>query len=101
MVILDTDHMSLLEWRENQQAMALRERLADVDPQDVATTVISYEQQFRGWMTYLARAKTIARQVEAYRRLVRHLENYRQIAVLPFDDKAAATFQHLRESRIR
>ena len=101
MFILDSDHMSLLEWRENQQAMSLRERLADLDPDDVATTVISYEEQFRGWMTYLARAKTMAKQIEAYRRLVRHLDNYRQITVLPFDERAAAEFERLRQSRVR
>jgi tRNA(fMet)-specific endonuclease VapC len=101
MVILDTDHMSLLEWRENEQAMALRERLADLDPEEVVTTVISYEEQVRGWMAYVARAKTISRQIEAYRRLIRHLDNYRQASVLPFDEKAALEFEQLRRSRIR
>jgi tRNA(fMet)-specific endonuclease VapC len=41
--------MSLLEWGGSSSA-ALRERLADVAPDDVATTIINYEDQMRGWM---------------------------------------------------
>ena len=100
MLVLDTDHMSLLEWGGEGSA-ALRERLADIAPDDVATTIISYEEQMRGWMAYIARAKSLPQQLEAYQRLRRHLENYRQIPVLDFDKAAAAEFQSLRRERIR
>lgn len=100
MLILDSDHMSLLEWGGEQSA-ALRERLADCDPDDVATTIISYEEQIRGWMAYIAKAKSLAQQVEAYRRLRNHLENYRQIPVLDFNERASQSYQQLRKSRIR
>ena len=56
MLVLDTDHLSLLEWG-GPDSVALRERLADAAPDDVVTTIISYEEQMRGWMAYLARAK--------------------------------------------
>ena len=100
MLVLDTDHLSLLEWG-GQDSAALRERLADVAPDDVVTTIISYEEQMRGWMAYLARAKSVDQQVEAYIRLRQHLDNYRQIPILEFDDKAAAKFVSLRRARIR
>lgn len=100
MYVLDTDHMSLLEW-DNEGSHSLRERLADCDPADVATTIISYEEQMRGWMAYVARAKTTAQQVEAYRRLRTHLDNYRQIPVLDFGENAAGIYQRLRRARIR
>ena len=100
MLVLDTDHMSLLEWGGEGSA-ALRERLADVPSDQVATTIISYEEQIRGWMTYLARAKSMAQELEAYKRLRRHLENYRQIPVLDFDDVAADAFQQFRRAKIR
>ncbi len=100
MIVLDTDHMSLLEWGDQGSAL-LRERLADAGSDDVVTTVVSYEEQMRGWMAYLARAKTLSQQAEAYSRLRRHLDNYRQIPTLDFDDVAAAEFQRLRRSRIR
>jgi len=100
MLVLDTDHMSVLE-RGGQRSAALRERLANVPPHEVATTIISYEEQLRGWMAYLARARNLLQQVEAYDRLRRHLDNYRAILVLDFDEHAAAEFQRLRRGRIR
>jgi tRNA(fMet)-specific endonuclease VapC len=100
MLILDSDHMSLLEWG-GEGCAALRERLADCSPDEVATTIVNYEEQIRGWMAYIARAKSTAQQVEAYQRLRRHLDNYRQIPVLDFDEAAADEFQRLRRSRIR
>jgi tRNA(fMet)-specific endonuclease VapC len=99
-LVLDTDHMSLLEWG-SEEAAPLRERLADCEEGDVATTIVSYEEQMRGWMAYLARARSLDKQVEAYRRLRSHLDNYRQIPVLDFDDQAAGIYLELRRARIR
>jgi tRNA(fMet)-specific endonuclease VapC len=60
------------------------------------TTVISYEEQMRGWMAYLARARLMAPQITACGRLPSHLENYRRIPVLGVDEAAATEFQRLR-----
>ena len=100
MLVLDTDHLSLLEWGGADSAV-LRERLADISPDEAVTTIISYEEQMRGWMAYLARATSVDGQVEAYRRLHQHLENYRQVPILQFNEQAAAKFQSLRRARIR
>ena len=78
MIVLDTDHMSLLEWG-SAEAAPLRERLADCEEGEVATTIINYEEQMRGWMAYLAGARSLAKQMDAYHRLRSHLENYRNI----------------------
>src|SRR5258705_11295987 len=101
MVVLDTDHMSLLERSGVQASATLRARLATLQPAEVVTTIISYEEQVRGWMAYIARARSITQQVEAYRRLHRQLGNYCQIPVLAFDAPAAARFQQLRCTRPR
>jgi tRNA(fMet)-specific endonuclease VapC len=55
----------------------------------------------RGWMAYLGRARTIAAQFDAYGRLLQHLNNYREIALLAFDEVAAAEFQRLKKLRPR
>ena len=52
-------------------------------------------------MAYLARTRSVAHQVEAYRRLLQHLDNYRRIPVLPFGEAAAVAFQQLRRARRR
>jgi tRNA(fMet)-specific endonuclease VapC len=100
MLILDTDHMSLLEW-DSDSAARLREQLAECEEQYVATTVVNYEEQIRGWTAFIAKARSIDAQVEAYRRLRNHLDNYRQIPVLDFDGAAAAVYQRLRRAKIR
>ena len=101
MVVLDTDHLSLLEWGSGAEGQRLLARLRTLAPEEVVTTIITFEEQMRGWMAYLARARTLTQQVEAYRRLKRHLDNYRTIPVLEFDAQAAAEFQRLRRLRIR
>ena len=57
MYVLDTDHMSLLEWGGEDSAR-LRERLADLENDQLFVTIVSYEEQIRGWMAYLAKSKT-------------------------------------------
>ena len=57
MYILDTDHLSVID-RGGATASNLLQRLATVDPQSVTTTIISYEEQMRGWMGYTAKAQT-------------------------------------------
>jgi tRNA(fMet)-specific endonuclease VapC len=74
MFVLDSDHMSLLEWGGADSA-ALHQRLADVPDEDLATTIVCYEEQMRGWMAYIGRARSIAQQVDGYRRLRTHLDN--------------------------
>ena len=63
--------------------------------------IISYEEQMRGRMAYLARTRSVAHQVETYRRLLQQLDNDRRIPVLAFDEAAAAVFQRLRRARMR
>lgn len=99
MLILDSDHMSLLEWGGEESA-PLRERLADSHSHEVVTTIITYEEQIRGWMAYISRARSLSQQIEGYRRLRNQLENYRQIPVLDFDERAGEVYQSLKRIRI-
>lgn len=100
MVVLDTDLLSLLE-RDGREASTLRRRLRSVEAGAVVTTIINFEEQMRGWLAIVARARTMARQIQAYDRLHRFLENYREIPVLDFDARAAMEFQRLRKEHRR
>ena len=100
MVVLDTDHMSLLQ-RGGAEGQRIRRRLRTVPSDDVAITVISYEEQTRGWFARLARASTPERQIFGYGEVKNLLRDYCSIAVLDFDTAAAAEFQRLRTSKIR
>jgi tRNA(fMet)-specific endonuclease VapC len=97
MFVLDTDHLSLLERDSGSAARRLSDRLSAVASEGIATTIVSFEEQMRGWLAYLARARTVARQIEAYALLGRHLDRYRTIRVLDFDERAAVEFQRIRK----
>jgi tRNA(fMet)-specific endonuclease VapC len=96
MYILDTDHLSVLE-RGGVGAQRLFQRLASIDSTQVATSIISYEEQMRGWLSYAAKSQTIEQQVEAYKQLKRQLMNYCAIPILDFDQEAALEFQRLKK----
>ena len=49
MVLLDSDHMSLLQ-RGGAEGQRIKQRLADLPPKEVATTIVNYEEQMRGWL---------------------------------------------------
>lgn len=100
MYLLDTDHLSALE-RGNVESMRLRTRLATLRADEVATTIISYEEQTRGWLSYLAKARSLDEQVAAYERLRQHLVNFCAIPLVVFDAQAAQMLRTLQQSRLR
>jgi tRNA(fMet)-specific endonuclease VapC len=71
---LDTDHLSVLERSDQPGSGALCARLAPLPPSDLVTTIIRSEEQMQGWLAYLARSRSVAHQVDAYRRLLQHLD---------------------------
>jgi tRNA(fMet)-specific endonuclease VapC len=100
MYLLDTDPMTVLE-RGGTGSARLRQRLASARPEQAAATIISYEEQTRGWLSYVARARSAAAQIEAYARLKRHLAMYCAIPVVEYDERAAEALQRLQRSRLR
>jgi tRNA(fMet)-specific endonuclease VapC len=99
-VLLDTDTITILE-REGPEAVQLRSRLATVPLDDIATSVISYEEQTRGWLASMARLRTESARLHAYVFLKRHIEIYCRVAIVQYDAKAAADFERLRQAKIR
>ena len=100
MIVLDTDHLSCLEWG-NAESSVLRERLASTVDSPVVVTIISFEEQMRGWMGYLAKIKDVKQQVEVYERLQKHLQLYCSVPLLNFTAAAAETFLELRKQKVR
>jgi tRNA(fMet)-specific endonuclease VapC len=95
MYIFDTDHLSILQ-RQGNSAQALLQRL-QLNTNTIAATVISYEEQTRGWMKYFSQAKNLEQQVIAYQRLQQHAINYCHITLLAFDTGSSEQFQQLRK----
>jgi tRNA(fMet)-specific endonuclease VapC len=100
MYLLDTDHLSLLE-RSNLASLPLQRRLEEIPAEEIATTIITYEEQMRGWLARVAQAHTRERMLGAYARSLVHLETFKCIPVVPFDEKAVTEFERLRSAHLR
>ena len=100
MYLLDTDHLSVLE-RGGTASVGLRRRLQTVAPDEVAATLVSYEEQTRGWLSYIARSRSPEEQVTAYGYLQRHLQVFCAVPLIAFDSAAAAIVQQLQRQRVR
>ncbi|MBE9140564.1 type II toxin-antitoxin system VapC family toxin [Nodosilinea sp. LEGE 07088] len=97
MYILDTDHLSFIQ-RRNQAGQRILQRLAAIEGVEVAVTVITYEEQLRGRLRVVAGAKTVEEQVSAYHWLQQLALDYASIAIVPFDANAAQTYDRLRKA---
>lgn len=98
MYILDTDHVSLLQRQIGAEAERLRFRLAGVQR---ITTIITYEEQMRGWLTWIAQARSLIQQIERYAMLERMVVSYAEISLLSFAHAAADEFERLQKLRLR
>jgi tRNA(fMet)-specific endonuclease VapC len=100
MLVLDTDALSLIQFGREPAAERLRARIQASDDED-CVTIVTFEEQMRGWLNYIAKANSPVQQVAAYARLSSMLDDYRGRRVLDFDDQAAVIFQRLRASKVR
>jgi tRNA(fMet)-specific endonuclease VapC len=100
MVILDTNVLSILEW-ESPKSQELRAKLRAHGEEAISTTIVSFEEQMRGWMSYIKKKTEMADQINGYRRLLLQLRNYCKAEILPFDERAAVEFQSLKKTARR
>jgi tRNA(fMet)-specific endonuclease VapC len=87
--------------RGGEPGQRIKQRLGHLQPDEVATTIVDYEEQMRGWLARLARATTLDRQVSDYRELKNLLRKYCSVPVVDFDTEAAAQFELLKRVPIR
>jgi tRNA(fMet)-specific endonuclease VapC len=100
MYLLDTDHITLIDLGRDE-GQRIRARMSLAATEDVSASIVSYEEQMRGWLAYIARLRAVDRQMEGYRRLDRMLQFYCDTPLLPFDEKAVEQFQRLWLARVR
>lgn len=99
MIILDTDHCTVLKYQSGIRALKLQKKLSQTMPAMV--TIVTVEEQLRGWLASIAREKTVQRQVRSYQELGDLLNFYSGFALLPFDESSANKYEHLRTQRLR
>ena len=101
MILLDTDHINVLKYPAGARFATLMTRLDASDDQEAATTVITVEEQMRGWLAWINRSGDMRRQVLGYQELQQLLSFYSRWRVMPFDEAAASEFERLRQRRLR
>ena len=101
-ILLDTDHISILKYREHPRCVRLNERLAAAATTEaLATTIVSAEEQFRGWMAEIHRERDFHIQTTHYEKLAKMLSFFAGWQAELFDADAVDGLMRLRQSRIR
>jgi tRNA(fMet)-specific endonuclease VapC len=100
MVALDTDVLSILQSRQGDAYTRLAARIATSN-EAIYATIISFEEQMRGWLASAAKARTPEQYAAATRRLNEMRLDFETRAVLLFNDPAVAEFKRLKQLKIR
>jgi tRNA(fMet)-specific endonuclease VapC len=99
MILLDSDHLTILQLPDSDRADRLRARLRDAADGPIGTTIVNIEESMRGWMASIAKERSPHRQIGPYRELARLFSFFSAFGVAHFDQPAAALFGTF--SRIR
>jgi tRNA(fMet)-specific endonuclease VapC len=101
MIILDTDHLTVYSNVDYSGHDPLLTRLDASADKNLALTIVSAEEQLRGWLANIHGQRDVRQQIPAYRQLQKLLLFLGRFAILPFDERAADEFQRLRQRKIR
>ncbi|MEB3311387.1 MAG: type II toxin-antitoxin system VapC family toxin [Snowella sp.] len=96
MYIFDTDHISFIQ-RNGKEGKNILTKSKKVATTEFFVTIITYEEQLRGRLAFLAKKRTLEEQLLAYQGLFQLAINYQTIPLLPFDQRATLEYQKLRQ----
>ncbi|OWK36967.1 type II toxin-antitoxin system VapC family toxin [Fimbriiglobus ruber] len=92
MILLDTNHLSVLQIPGSDRRLRLVARLAIATDEVIGTTIVNVEEQMRGWLAAIAKERIPRRQVRPYRELAELFDFFRPFHIAPFNDVAADHF---------
>ena len=95
--ILDTDHISLYQRGD----LNVINRLSAANPENLAVTVISLEEQMYGRLSEIKKATSAISLITAYSRLEITLDYFKSVQVLPFDQNSHIFFEGLIRQKLR
>jgi len=98
--LADTDHITVLLFRGHSQHQGLVDRL-QVAGDNLGVTVVSFEEQSRGWLVEIARRRKIHDLVPLYERLTELVDFYSSWEIVPFTQGAADIFADLKKQKIK
>ena len=100
MIILDTDHVTVLRYPEDVRHNLLSNKVKAAADQGVVLTVITVEEQMRGWMAKIHKAKTPDEQIHPYERLASLVHFLAKWQIEAYDSAAVEQFKKLKKLKI-
>lgn len=98
MFVLDTDHVSLFQRRHP----VVVEKLQLIPASQLAVTIVTYEEQVRGWPKVVSRSSDDpTKLIFGYRKLNEALDFFSNQKVLDFTEVAFEQFQELTRQKVR
>ena len=94
---LDTDHLSLI----HRGHPRIRERLSIIPPEQVTITIITAEEQLRGRLAQVSKARSGDARSVAYRYLRQAINDLSKLSVLDYDEASDRIYQKLMGQRLR
>jgi len=100
MILLDTDHLSVLTDPRQALRIQLLDRL-QASGDVVAIPVPAVEEQLRAWLAQIHRVGDVRRQIAPYQRLVKLIDFLGDWTIVEWDEPSADAFRRLRAEGVR
>jgi tRNA(fMet)-specific endonuclease VapC len=101
MILLDTDVLTLVQRASSEEYEHIATRLDTLGEEPVCVPIVGFEEQARGWLAWIARARSLEQQIDGYARLRTLLEDYQTRPILDFDEPAATEYRRLAKLRVK
>ena len=101
MIVLDTDHVTVLRYEEDSRYPILTERLKQSDDERLVVSVITVEEQMRGWLSENHGLRDIQDQIEPYNHLAEMIEFLTGWEIIRLDQFATAEYARMQKQKIR
>lgn len=98
-VILDTDHLTILQQHDSRESQRLWNRLIVLPADDISTSIVSVQERMQGWLAYLNNAKKATEILFAYAELERLWHFIARMNVLSFTAEAQDRFDRFRKQK--
>lgn len=101
MFLLDTDHISILQWQTEPEYGRLTLRMTKLPDADFYFSIVSFHEQTLGAHDFVKRAKKTADLLYGYEIFEVLRADYSKVQVLPYDAPAHAEFSTLKAKKLK
>jgi len=101
LILLDTDHLTVLKYTDSERYVRLHGRLLAAAPELIGTTIVNVEEQMRGWLAAIAKEKKLLRQITAYRELTDLFDFFAKLNIISLSAEVVDLFNGFRKSGIK